>query len=81
MPILLVARTETKAAKYVLIRVLEKIQVLSVVTPRRLVECAAMKKKGERYSEISLTIYQSLRRNISKDLKSIALRIQGNYFI
>jgi len=54
MPTLLVAQTEMKAAEYVLTRVLKKILVLSVVTASRLVECAAMKKKEERYSEMSL---------------------------
>ena len=66
---MLVAQTEMKVEKYeVLTWALKKIQVLSVVTAYRLVECAAMKKKGQRYSETSLTIYQSVRRNISKDL-------------
>lgn len=73
-----------KAEKYeVLTWVLKKIQVLSDVTACRMVESdrhfggrAAMKKKGERYSETLLTIYQSTRCNISKDLsKSIALII------
>jgi len=47
MSALLVAQTDMKAAEYVLTRVLKKIQIFSVVTACRLVECAAMKKKGE----------------------------------
>ena len=80
---MLVAQTNLKAAKYeVPTWMVMKSEALSDVTACRLVECAATKKKGERYSETSLTMYQSALRNISEDLsKSIALIIQGCYFI
>lgn len=80
---MLVEQRVWKAAKYVVPTwVLKTIQVLSDVTACRLVQGAAMKKNGERYSGTPLTIYQSARCNNSKDLrKFIALMIEGYYFI